>query len=623
MNKSPTAKKTPPKTRKAATTTPSPQPTVRGVAQLRSVGNTIWAFIRRNWIGAVVLLLFTSVFFWPIISHISSYSEGGDAMFNSWTLARDQHCILRQGCPNYANGNIFFPHKDSMLYSETQLSAGLLTLPLYFINDNPIFSYNVMTVMSFFLMAFFMYLLAKYLSKGNELVSILAGVLFAYSPFRMAALSHLQNSSIFYLPLAFLLIFKFFDTKKRGYLVGLLVTLILQFYASWYQMVYALIALGILLAGYWLFKLAKPKVVLSVFIVVCLAAISTLPLAKAYGNFSKSNSASFSIQSQTTYSASLMDYVTPEQGTLLGRAFYRVMPTAHRNSYNPDSHSYYGMALWGLAIGIVVLAYRKRKRGLEAMREYKTAVIFTLIALAGMIVSFGPVLKIRGAGSYDAGEGLRYAIAMPYILVSKFLPQLSFMRALGRAGVLILFALCCFLALAPLAAKNIGFYQKHKRLINILLLGLIVFELIPFHRMPMRTTGYNYNLSVPPVYKFIKNDKQVDNIIVLAADFDYPGSGGIPTQLPEVTMWAGYHNKNVFNGYSGYLPPDYYPTYWNFLDFQADDVALLKQKDLRYVMVDKQLSNANPNLAEQVGSILGKEHIVYQDQRYVLFKVPQ
>jgi hypothetical protein len=591
-------------------------------ARLKKIKVALLTFGKRYWLGALMIALVTLVFFWPIVTHISSYSEGGDAMFNSWTLARDQHCILRQGCPSYVDGNIFFPHKNSMLYSETQLSAGLLTLPLHFINENPIFSYNIWTVASFFFMGFFMYMLAKYLSKNNEFISIIAGILFAYSPFRMAALSHLQNSSIFYLPLVFLLIFKFFDTKKRGYLIGLFVALVLQFYASWYQMVYVLIALGLLLAGYWAFKLAKPKIVLTVFIVVCLSALSTLPLAKAYGNFSKTNNASFSIQSQTTYSSSLMDYVTPEQGTLLGKLFYHLKPTAHRNSYNPDSGAYYGMTLYALATLLIVLAYKKRKRGVQAMRQYKTFIIFTLIALAGMIISFGPVLKFRASSSYDGGDGLRYAIAMPYILVSKLLPQLSFMRALGRSGVLILFSLCCFLAFVPLAVKKIGFYQRHKRLINCVVIGLIVFELIPFHRMPMRTEGYNYNLSIPAVYKFIKNDDQINNIIVLAADFDYPNTGGIPVQLPEVTMWAGYHNKNVFNGYSGYLPPDYYPTYWNFLDFKEDDVASLKQKDLRYVLVDKQLSTANPSLANQVSTTLGNNSTVYQDRRYVLFRVP-
>ena len=591
--------------------------------KLNKIKSVVMPFAKRYWIGAVVIGIATLVFFWPIISHIGSYSEGGDAMFNSWTLARDQHCILRQDCPNYANGNIFFPHKDSMLYSETQLSAGLLTLPLRFINENPIFSYNVWAVASFFFMGFFMYMLAKYLSKNNEFISILAGFLFAYSPFRMAALSHLQNSSIFYLPLAFLLIFKYFDTKKRGYLIGLFTTLVLQFYASWYQMVYALIAVGLLLGGYWLFKLSKPKIVLKVFIVVCLATITTLPLAKAYANFSKSNNASFSIQSQATYSSSLMDYFTPEQGTLLGKVFYHLRPTAHRNSYNPDSGSYYGMTLYALVIGLIVLAYKKRKRGTEAMRQYKIFIIFAVIAIAGIIISFGPVLKIKAASSYDAGDGLRYAIAMPYIIVSKFLPQLSFMRALGRAGVLVLFSLCCFLAFVPMGMKKIKTYQRHKRLIDILVVGLIVFELVPLHRMPMRTSAYSYHFSIPPVYKFIKDDDRINNIVVLAADFDYPGAGGIPTQLPEVTMWAGYHNKNVFNGYSGYLPPDYYPTYWDFLDFKPDDIIKLKQKDLRYVLVDKQLSTSNPDLADQVSTVLGSKNTVYQDQRYILFKVPK
>ncbi len=590
---------------------------------LKKAQAVIVAFGKKYWIGALVIAFVTLVFFWPIVTRINSYSEGGDAMFNAWTLARDHNCILRNGCPSYADGNIFFPHKDSMLYSETQLSAGLLTLPLHFINDNPIFSYNVWTILSFFFMGFFMYMLAKYLSKGHEFISITAGILFAYSPFRMAALSHLQNSSIFYLPLAFLLIFKFFETKKRGYLIGLFATLVLQFYASWYQMVYALIAVGILLAGYGIFKLAKPKVVLKVFLVVCLAVIATLPLAKSYAEFSKSSNASFSIQSQATYSASVLDYVTPESGTLLGKIFYHFNPTVHRNSYNPDSHSYYGMILYALVVVLFVLAYKKRKRGVQFMRQYKLLIIFALIALAGVIISLGPVLKIRGSASYGGGtDGVRYAIVMPYIVVSKLLPQLAFMRALGRAGVLILFSLCCFLALVPAAVDKLEYYKRNRRLINGIVIALIIFELIPMHLMPMRTTSYNYNLSVPAVYRYVKASDQVDNIIVLASDFDYPGSETFPTWLPEVTMWSGYHNKNVYNGYSGYLPPDYYPTYWNFIDFNADDITLLKEKDLRYVLVDKQLSTENPNLPEQVTAVLGKDNTVYEDQRYLIVKVP-
>ena len=585
--------------------------------------STVRTFLRRNWIGAVVILAATLIFFWPLVTRIDSYSEGGDAMFNAWVLARDQNCILGQGCPDYTDGNIFFPHKDSMLYSETQLSSGLLTLPLRFINDNPIFSYSVLAIASFFFMGFFMYLLAKYLSKGNEFVSILAGLIFAYAPFRMAALSHLQNNSIFYLPLAFLLIFKFFDTKNRNYLIGLFVALVLQFYASWYQMVYVLIAVGLLLAGYGIFKLVKPKLVLVTLGVVCLAALSTLPLAKAYSDFAKATNSAFSIKDQATYSAAALDYVIPHDRTPLGKLFYRLNPTARRNSYNLDSYSYFGMTLYALAAVVIFLIYKGRKRSAEIMRQYKRSITFAAIGLAGVIVSLGPVLKLRTSGSYAIGgeEGVRYSIALPYILVSKFLPQLNFMRALGRAGVLVLFSLCCFLALSPLAAKKFGFYQKRRRLINVILVGLIAFELFPLHLMPMRTDKNAYNLSIPPVYKLIKDSDQIDNILVMSADFDYPGMENFPVWLPEVTMWSGYHNKNIFNGYSGYLPPDYYPTYWDFHAPDSSDVAKLNKLDLRYVLIDKQLSSSNPEFANQVGTVLGND-IVYQDDRYVLFKIP-
>src|SRR3954465_10887800 len=98
---------------------------------VRRARKRLQVFFRRTWVGLLVITLATVIFFAPLIVQISSYSEGGDAMFNAWTLARDQHCILHEGCSHYSDGNIYFPNKDSMLYSETQLSAGLLTLPLH------------------------------------------------------------------------------------------------------------------------------------------------------------------------------------------------------------------------------------------------------------------------------------------------------------------------------------------------------------------------------------------------------------------------------------------------------------------------------------------------------------
>jgi hypothetical protein len=279
----------------AKRTDKSKAPGPKRINPLTGVFNWLLNFFKRNWLGTLVILTATLIFFWPVVTRISSYSEGGDAMFNAWTLARDHHCLMRDSCSSYSTSNIYFPHKDTMLYSETQLSAGFVTLPLYWINDNPLFSNNVLTIVSCFLAGWFMYLLAKYLSKGNEIFSILAGLIFEFAPFKMAAIWHLQNLSIFCLPLAILLIMKFFDTNNRKYLWGLGLTLIYQFYASWYQMVFVAIAVSILAICMLLIRYVNWRQALMVLAVLALAAISTLPLAEQYIRFSKTNKATFGI----------------------------------------------------------------------------------------------------------------------------------------------------------------------------------------------------------------------------------------------------------------------------------------------------------------------------------------
>jgi hypothetical protein len=557
----------------------------------------------------------------PLIVHIGSYSDGGDAMFNSWTLARDQHCILRESCPSYSNGNIFFPNKNTMLYSETQLSAGLLTLPLYFINNNPLFSYGVWTVASFFFMGWFMYLLVKKLSNNNEFVSIIAGLIFEFAPFRMPALEHLQNISIFYLPLIFLLILKYIDKYKPKYLFGIFLSMTLAFYASWYQMVFILTAVFILYLGLWLFRLIKPKYLLLLIVASFMAILSTYPLAKSYVTFSKANHATFNITDQATYESSLLDYITPYNKTVLGHIVYSISPKSHNNSYNPDSYSYNGLILYAVAGTVIVYIYKNRKRTKENAKRLKILIILSAIGLSGFIISLGPVLKIRGSFLYNSvSSGINFAIPMPYIIVDKLLPQLSFMRSLGRANVLLLFSLCCILGLAPLYLEKYKYYKNNRKIINIIVIILIFVELIPLHLIPIRSASFDHNLTVPPVYGYIYNHKNIDNILILSADADYKGAQ-IPTALPEDDLWAGYDNRNIFNGYSGYSPPSYYPEYYNFLNFRADVVPQIKSKGIKYILVDKLLSSSNPQLTNIVSTVLGSGHIIYSDNRYDLYKL--
>jgi hypothetical protein len=219
---------------------------------------------------------------------------------------------------------------------------------------------------------------------------------------------------------------------------------------------------------------------------------------------------------------------------------------------------------------------------------------------------------------YPASSDLNLSIPTPWLLANKLLPQLSFIRAVGRAGVLFLFALCCLLALLPhyLSAMNVS--KKRMRVYG-LILGIALFiELMPNAVLPLSKLSYNYNLQIPSVYKYIRQMPEIDNLIVLRGDHGYPGEQISLAQAEDV-LWAGYHNRNIYNGYSGYVPDSYLRTYIEFKDFDYQDVLKMKAMDLRYVVVDKKLSTQKPELITNVRNLLSSP--LFEDERYALFEV--
>jgi hypothetical protein len=465
----------------------------------------------------------------------------------------------------------------------------------------------------------FMYFLARHLSRGNELISILAGLVFEFAPLKMAAISHLQNLSIFYLPLILLLLLCHFKKSRRRTLFGLFVVLVLQFYASWYQMIFILFALGAFLLVAAVTKLTDLKNILLISLVIALAVITTLPLAKEYVRFSKQHQATFGIADQVKYSSSLVDYVIPNDGTISGKLYHHLWPKSKINSYNPDSYSYHGLVLFWICTVTLTAGYFYRKKNLQFKYNYKLLLAFTVIGLVGFIVSLGPLLKIRGnpLTYVDATSGVHAAFALPYLLVDKFLPQLDFIRAVGRASVLTLFAFCAIFALAPVYLPRLNLRRNRGRMLSVTLALLIMIDVLPVRHAPMVHSAYAHNLRVPAVYQFIGRRQDINNIIILAADGDYPGAT-IPVARAEWVLWAGYHNKNIFNGYSGYTPPSYFEQLGDFLDFRKDDIPKLKKLGIKYVLVDKQLSSSRPQMVTDVRNIL---HIkIYEDSRYALFK---
>lgn len=609
----------------AITVPPKKQPITKVGLVLKKMIVAVYGFLNANKIGIVTVSFAVTVFFWPLIVRIGSYSEGGDAMFNAWTLARNHHCILREGCASYVDSNIYFPAKDSMLFSETQLSAGVLTLPLHFINKNPVFSYNVWTITSYLLAGVFMYLLAKKLSKNNEFISVLSALIFTFAPIKLGAgaPSHLQNLSIFYLPLIFLIVIHYLEKKRLKILGWLMLVLVLQFYASWYQMFFVLIALSTFIVGGILLKNMSMRSFLLLCATIAGSVILTLPLATEYTRFSKQNKASFTISDQIVYSSRVTDYFVPYENSIAGKLYDKLAPSSRKKPRNPDSYSNHSMTLYfvGLSvIGLSLVVLRRKKKQMEVnlLTKLKNALSLGLVGMTGFLLSLGPIVKLKDNFFSDSlGSRILLAIPGPWLLITMLFPQLSFIRAIGRISIIFLFALCCLLAYFPFVLKAAGFKIKTQKILIVLVFVGILFEVAPLHRYQMSTRKEASDLSVPAIYEEISKIPEIDNIIILREKQEYINDG-FPFVRAEDVLWSGYHNKNIFNGYSGYEPKNYASQLADFTDFGLDDIEEMKQTGLKYILLDLKLTSPTSNLIESL-RLIGDPIIT--DDRYELYRL--
>jgi hypothetical protein len=162
----------------------------------------------RSAIILAIYTLLTLILTYPLIFNLMTTvpNDIGDPLLNTWILAWDSHALLTDPF-NLFNANIFHPLPNTLAYSEHLFSTALVALPLQLISGEPILAYNLSLLATFPLAALGMYLLALRWT-GHRSAAFIAGLIFAFNPYRFAAIAHLQLLTFQWLPFALLLLDK-------------------------------------------------------------------------------------------------------------------------------------------------------------------------------------------------------------------------------------------------------------------------------------------------------------------------------------------------------------------------------------------------------------------------------
>jgi len=520
--------------------------------------------------------------------------ELSDSLLNAWIMAWSAQ-ILPRDPGRWFDAPPFFPYRNTLAFSEHLLGLSLIAAPLNLATGNPILAYNFTLLFLTWWAAMGMYHLVRRLVR-KEGAAWLAGLLYAFSPYRAAQIAHLHLLAAAWLPvvLAAALDYGRRPTPRTGALLFL--ALAMAALSSWHVALFAAALMGLYgicagVAG------RIPRKAFMGFLAIGAGLAALLgPIVRPYWE-NRDLHVAFrwrspqEVNSPGFFSARPTDFLAAAPWMRVAGPL--TAPFRARPGSTPEHYLYPGLLGLGLAL---VGGWRRRDLPASA----RPAVWALVLAIGvGVGLSLGPVVELGGR-SWET----------PYGLLLEKIPAGVWMRvparwftlatvglaALGGIGA----ARCIYALPSPTLRRLVG---------GAMALGILgegAFQLTP-----------GFVPSLPPVYRWLARQPGSFAVLELpmhvAPDPEYPEAWRMYASL--------YHGKRLVNGYSGLTPPFTQAVGAQMRAFPdpatAPALARLGELGVRLVLVDRQAYG--DRLCEM--RRLPILHPLYMDERTIAFEI--
>jgi hypothetical protein len=197
------------------------------------------------WAAFCLYVLVALAMSWPLPALITRAPAGdmGDPLLNAWILAwgSDHFTAILGGdfgaFSRWWQANIFHPAPLTLAYSEHLAPLVVMGLPLWWVSGNVLLVYNVLYLLTSALSGLGMFLLVRELT-GRPRAALVAGLFFAFVPYRLAQLPHLQVLSSQWMPFAIYGFRRYLEHGRLHALAGATAALVAQQLSCGYYLLY-------------------------------------------------------------------------------------------------------------------------------------------------------------------------------------------------------------------------------------------------------------------------------------------------------------------------------------------------------------------------------------------------
>jgi hypothetical protein len=157
---------------------------------------------------ALLFILLSVAFTWPLAVNLDrAAADPEDPFLNTFILHWDYRGTFSDPLALF-HAPIFHPARYALAFSENLYGIAVFFFPLFAAGVPPLAVYNIAVIAGFALSGWAAFLLARSLS-GSTGAAIVAGLFFAFLPYRFTQLTHLQHVWSMWLPLLLLALIRF------------------------------------------------------------------------------------------------------------------------------------------------------------------------------------------------------------------------------------------------------------------------------------------------------------------------------------------------------------------------------------------------------------------------------
>jgi hypothetical protein len=486
---------------------------------------------------AALFVALTIAMTWPQVLVLGSQArEHQDVYFNMWRIGWIAHALATAPTRLF-DGNIFYPEPRTLTYSDAMVVEGLFGAPLLWVGVPRVLVHNVLLLSPIVASAVGVFVLTRHLT-GSGAPGVLAGIIFAFAPYRFEHYMHMELQWTVWMPWAFWALHRTLESGSWRFGVGTGAFVALQMLSSIYYGVFLATLLPIV-AILLMIAQGRSRLWRSVRALApgaLLAGVLCIVYAQPY-LATKQETGGRSEQELVTFAARPSSYLVA----------------------TPDN------VLWGRAFAGRGRLERRLFPGLTAI----------MLALVGLLLRPPPAAALAYFVALTVGFDMSLGLSgQTYGFLYDYVPIYHGLRALARLGIFVVFFLAILAAYGTSAAvANVP--SRWRRVLPVLLCVMLLLE---YRVKPLPFVPYPN--APPPLSSWLAEQPRG-----VVAELPLRGEP-LPGADPEYAYLSTFHWQPMVNGYSGFYPQSYLDRRHALSSF-PDDVALmrLRQDNVRYAVV--------------------------------------